>query len=222
MPISTYAELQASVAGFLGERTDLVDKIPEFITLAEETLYGDLRSRENHTRAIAILNEQYEFLPDNFAAIDEVAAEDGNGKRRGLRSRTMAQLDNADYGDAVPEAGLPCAYAIIGKQIRFAPKPDALVVPPGVDPKLEPAKFRHFELVYWTRMPALTLPASTNPILQNFPSLYLYSTLAQAEPYLAHDERVALWKAQYADALARANNMGKTGALGSPAVSLPS
>lgn len=222
MAIDTYSKLQAAVVGFLGDRADLIDQVPNFIALGEETLYGDLRCRENHTRAIAILNEQYEYLPDNFAAIDEVAVEDGNGKRRGLRSRTMAQLDNADYGDVVPEAGLPCAYSIVGKQIRFAPKPDGLVVPPGVDPALEPAKVRHFELVYYMKLPPLEAPASTNTILQNYPSLYLYASLQAAEPYLAHDERVGLWKTQYAEAVARANLMGKVGTMGSPAVSMPS
>jgi hypothetical protein len=203
MAFATLSELLAALQGWLGDRTDLVDQLPTFVALAEEDMSGKLRARELHHRALAVLNEEYEWLPANFAAVDYLAYGSGGGDRVRLPYRTMAQLD------AQPQLGTatdtPCAYSLIGSQIRFAPPPAPLVVPPGVDPDLEPAKCRHFELVYWSKVAPLTAPESTNIVLTTYPSCYLYGSLVAAEPYILNDARLPMWKTQYEEAVERAS-----------------
>lgn len=205
MPFGNYTELQAEIVGWLGDRTDLVARIPSFITLAEEGLNGRLRCREQHQRALALLTETYEYLPANFAAIDYLIVRDGSGGEVRAKYRTGQQLDNEWHGAQAVD--LPCAYTVIGNQIRFAPPPTPFVVPDGVDPDLQPAKCRHFEIWYWTKVAPLTSPGSFNTVLLNYPSLYLYGALVEADPYLANDARVQLWAARYQAALDAANLM---------------
>lgn len=205
MPFATYAELQAEIIGFLGERTDLIAKVPSWVTLCEESLNARLRCREQHERAIALLTEEFEYLPVNFGAVDYVRLGDGNGGYVRLKYRTMQQLDNEWHGAQAVDK--PAAFSIIGTQIRFAPPPTPFVIPDGVDPDLEPAKCRHFELGYWTKVAPLTSPTSYNVVLQTYPSLYLFGSLVEAEPYLANDQRVQLWGTRFEGALKAANEM---------------
>jgi hypothetical protein len=205
MPFATYAELQAEIIGFLGDRTDLILKVPSFVALCEENLNARLRCREQHERALALLTERFEYLPANFAAVDYIKVQDGKGGEVRAKYRTMQQLDSEWHNKAAVD--LPCAFSIIGTQIRFAPAPTPFVIPDGVDPDLEPAKCRNFEIGYWTKVAPLTAPESFNVVLTTYPSLYLFGSLLEAEPYLAHDERVQLWGARFESAIKAANEM---------------
>jgi len=220
MPFATFAELQTALQGWLGDRTDLVDQIPNFVALAEEDMSGRLRARELHERVVALLTEEYEWLPTDFAAVDYLAYGSGAGDRVRLPFRTMAQLDNEPNG--MEQSDIPCAYSIIGTQIRFFRPPTPIVVPPGVDPDLEPWKARHFELIYWRRVAPLTAPTSTNVVLANYPSCYLYGSLVAAEPFILNDQRVPMWQAQYQAAIDRASAGDKQDTLARLTVSMPS
>ncbi len=52
MAISTYAELKTGIANWL-DRTDLTDKIPDFIALAESRHRRDFKIRRMETRVTA-------------------------------------------------------------------------------------------------------------------------------------------------------------------------
>ncbi len=52
MAITTYAELQTAVSNFLA-RSDVTDRIPEFISLAEARMSRELNSRSQEKRATA-------------------------------------------------------------------------------------------------------------------------------------------------------------------------
>jgi hypothetical protein len=43
--------------------------------------------------------------------------------------------------------------------------------------------------------------------LDEAPDIYLYGALAEAAPYLEHDERLPVWKALFTDALASLDNV---------------
>lgn len=218
MPFTNYTDLQAEIVLWLGDRPDLTARIPSFITLAEEALSGGLRCREQHERSIALLTEEFEWLPDDFAKIDTVRFSAGDGKYIRLTFRTMAQLDAMPPAEA---SGTPVHFSIVGPQIRFWPAPTPFETPDGVDPDLEPEKCRHFELVYWTRIASLTATEPVNVVLERYPSLYLYGTLVQAEPYMVGDERLPMWATKYEEALARANGMDKFDTQSTPAITTP-
>jgi hypothetical protein len=219
MAFGTLSELLTALQGWLGDRTDLVDQLPNFVALAEEDMSGKLRARELHDRVVALLTEEYEWLPVDFAAVDYLAFGSGSGDRVRLPYRTMQQIDNDKrYGQSLET---PCVYSIIGTQIRFAPPPTPIVVPPGVDPDLEPWKARHFELVYWRKVAPLTAPASTNVVLTNYPSCYLYGSLVAAEPFILNDARLGMWKGLYEEALDRASAGDKRDTHAAMVVSMP-
>lgn len=224
MAFGNRAELEAEIIAWLGERTDLVPKVPAFIAIAEEAMNGTLRCREQHERALALLTEQFEYLPANFAAHDYLTV--GNGTVGGSASRvrlpykTPQQIDDEGLGSNGSRE-MPCAYSVTGLQIMFAPPPTPFVIPDGVDPDLEPQKCRHFELIYWTKVAPLTDAASTNVVLQNYPSVYLFGALVAAEPYMVNDPRVQLWAEQYVGAVERANGMDKIGSHSQMARALP-
>jgi hypothetical protein len=221
MPFTNYTELQAEIVLWLGDRTDLVTRVPTFITLTEDALSRDLRSREQHERIIAILNEQFEWLPEDFGKLDYIMVKDGEqGRRQRLKYKTMAQLDAMDIEEQA--SALPSCFSTIGNQIRFWPEPTPLVTPPGnPDPLMEPQKFRHFEIGYWRRIDNLTDSVPVNEILVRYPMLYLYGALVQAEPYIANLEQSMFWKQQYNEALAGANIGDSVDTRSTPSISLP-
>jgi hypothetical protein len=220
MPFQTYQQLQDELVRWLGERTDLVPQIPAFIALAEETISGDLRCREQHERALALLTEEFEYLPANFAAVDYVRYGSGAGDHVRVPYRTGQQIDA--LGLSGQQTVAPCAFSIIGTQIRFAPAPTPFEAPAGVDPDLQPEKCRHFEIMYWTKVATLgPAPDAANVVLLNYPSVYLFGSLCAAEPYMANDQRLPLWKAQYGEAVDRANGMDKAGTLATMQISAP-
>ena len=65
MALTSYAELQTSIAEFLN-RDDLTAKIPDFITLAEAQMNAELRHWRMEKRATASLDSQYTAVPLDF------------------------------------------------------------------------------------------------------------------------------------------------------------
>src|SRR5262252_825012 len=102
MAFANRGELEAEIIAWLGDRTDLVPKVPTFVAIAEETMNGTLRCREQHERALALLTEQFEYLPANFAAQDYLTVGDGsvgtNNSRMRLPYKTMQQIDTEGLG----------------------------------------------------------------------------------------------------------------------------
>ena len=70
-------------------------------------------------------------------------------------------------------------------------------------------------LHYWRKIPALSDSNTTNWLLTDAPDVYLYGSLMQSAPYLAHDERLAVWAGLYTQAttsLQRSSENAKWGA----------
>jgi hypothetical protein len=178
MPLSTYAELQEAVAGFLN-RDDLAETVPTFIRLAEAMFNRDIRHWKMEERAASTLSGRYLALPDNWLATIRVRA-DRPGHRE-MRLASVAEMERmrAQRHDA---AGVPAFYCHTAGEIEVFP------TPAGEMP---------VELVYYERIPALSDEQTANWLLSDAPDIYLYGALMQAAPYLADDARVATWGALY-------------------------
>ena len=61
-----------------------------------------------------------------------------------------------------------------------------------------------FELLYYQKIPSLISNAD-NWLLLDSPDVYLYGALLHSAPYLAEDERVAIWAQMYSASVARLN-----------------
>jgi hypothetical protein len=84
------------------------------------------------------------------------------------------------------ESGRPVDYSVIGSEMNFAPIPDGNYV---------------LEMLYYAKPTALSDTTTSNVFLANYPDLLLYGSLAQAEPYLMNDARLATWASLYANTL---------------------
>jgi hypothetical protein len=56
-------------------------------------------------------------------------------------------------------------------------------------------------MLYYYKPEILSDSNPSNVFLANYPDLLLYGSLAQAEPYLMNDARLAVWASLYADTL---------------------
>ena len=92
MSISTYAELKTAVANWL-DRSDLTDRVPEFITLAEARIGRKLRVRGVEERATTPLvgSQEYYALPSDFLEARNVQI--NSNPVQVLTYRTPQQLD---------------------------------------------------------------------------------------------------------------------------------
>lgn len=189
MAITTYAELQSAAANWL-DRSDLTSRLPEFITIAEAGLDRTLRARELISRATATLDEEYENLPRDFAQEIRLYLTSTSPTIQ-LKAMSPASLVQQFPNGS---SGTPRAYAIVGPQIQFAPKPDA-------------SASLTMELTYYSKLSFFALSDSntTNVILDQHPDVYLYATLAEAAPFLMDDKAAERYVGLREAAVSRAN-----------------
>jgi hypothetical protein len=182
MAISTYAELQTAVGNWL-DRTDLGDRIPEFIAMAEAEFNRRLRTLDMLTEDTAFsIASQREDLPADYLG----------AKRFYLDRSPVVELTNispdrlSDYRQRFGSSGIPVYYSVIGSSFEFLPTPSGTYT--GV-------------LLYYARIPALTNSNTTNWLLTSHPDLYMYGALKAAEPYVHNDQRLPVWLAQHEAAI---------------------
>jgi len=63
-------------------------------------------------------------------------------------------------------------------------------------------------ITYFQKIPALTSTNTTNWLLDKYPDIYLYGTLCTAQAYLRDDERLAVWKGAWDEALGELERAG--------------
>ena len=173
MAITSYSELQTAVGSWLN-RSDLSTNIPDFITLAEASFNRVLRTRNQITRANSSVNAQYVALPTDLLELFNIQVNTDPIKRL-----EQVSLDKADdLRSSLSSSGTPSYFAITLSNIELIPTPD--------DTKT-------IEIIYYAKITALTSTNTTNWLLDNYPDIYLYGTLVQAEPFLMNDERLGTW-----------------------------
>jgi hypothetical protein len=57
------------------------------------------------------------------------------------------------------------------------------------------------KLTYFGKIPALSDSNTTNFLLSNYPQVYLYGALVEAQPYIMNDERLTTWISLYNEAV---------------------
>ena len=187
MALSTYAELQASIASWLNRR-DLTDRIPDFIRLAEDDINGRLRDRRMHRYVDALIADQPVALPEDWL---EAVRLTPKGRHRPLVLTTLDHIQALrgrrwPFDVLSPEdpaaTGAPEYYAVAGTVLEFFPLP---VRPVAI------------EMVYFQKLPRLGPDVPGNWLLAEDSAAYLYGSLVQAEPYLKNDARLATWIGLY-------------------------
>lgn len=157
-------ELEALIAQYM-HRTDLAAQIPGFITLSTQRLGRMLKSQVNEITAIHQPTVNPSALPADFRGMRVVYSRENRGPVP-LQSQSATRI--ARYR----QDGSPAAYSISGKAITIAP-------------------FRagDYDLVYFAEPAELTTTGSENAVLDEYPYLYLYAGLVEANIFVKDPEQ---------------------------------
>ena len=187
MAIGTFAQLKTAAANWL-DRSDLTDRIPEFIALAEAR-FRELRIREMETVSTAISTvagtREYS-LPTGFVQMKEFHL--STDPLTPLAYITPEMMTRLWAGSAQAK---PQVFTIIADNVRLGPGPDAVYTT---------------SMLYYKTFTALSDSATTNDMLTNNPDVYLYGTLLEAEPFIMNDQRIQVWLGAFDRAVASIQN----------------
>jgi hypothetical protein len=174
MAISTYAELQTAVAGWL-HRSDLTTQIPDFITLAE--------SRIN--RKLALLLQETEATLTATPASRAMAVPTRFASPLGLWLTTYEPRQALGYMlpthlPVTDEASESVYYTVNGSNIETENPADQAYT---------------YLLRYFINFDIAA--TSTNSLLDAYPDIYLYGTLLESAPYLQDTTAFQIWENRF-------------------------
>lgn len=195
-----YAELQTLVTAYL-DRDDLGSVTPTFISLAEAKFKRTLRHWQMEKRATAdtVAGQRTLALPTDFIQMRHIKI--NNDPVVVLEFNTPAQLNYDASG-----TGVPSAFTLIGNELHFNQTPDGVY---------------EVEMYYYGFAP-LSESNPTNWLSEQYPDVYLYGTLLEAEAYLVNDARIPIWKQAVEQVVSQLNRDSKvTKSAGAPLVIRP-
>lgn len=183
MALATYSDLKTTVSNYLG-RSDLTTQIPDFISLAENRLSRELRTREmlRYAQAVCTVAEDRLTLPGDFLELRSIHVD----------TNPITPLDylspSTFFKDGNTKVnGVPTRYTILSTDFKLAPVPDFAY---------------KMIMLYYAKPAALSNTNATNTFLTKYPDAMLYASLSEAEPYLMNDARLQTWAALYDRAVA--------------------
>jgi fructose-specific component phosphotransferase system IIB-like protein len=189
MAVNNFDNLKASVADWLN-RGDLTGRIPDFITLAEAQIHRKLR-RKTVRAALSIVATTGEntAIPATLAELRSIRIDTGTAASDIPIPIVTPEALN-EWRRVFVAAGKPRAASVVGAELVIVPVPDITYAT---------------EIIYFQKYVALSDTATTNAELVEAPDMFLFGALAQAEPYLANDSRVPMWKAKFEEAINELN-----------------
>lgn len=187
MALNSYTALKTAVADWLN-RTDLTTQIPDFVTLAESEMKR--RLRRTTTRATISIAASAVTPPSDMAELRSVYLVSSE-ITRDLPIRVGTPEEVAERrARAGGVTGRPTDVAVFNGELLFAPDPDQTY---------------SAEIIYFAQLTPLSSSVASNTVLVEAPDAYLFGTLLQAEPYLANDERIPLWRTKFDAAIDQLN-----------------
>ena len=177
--ITSYSGLKTEIQNVLN-RTDLANDVDLFIQGAEDRIRGDDRLRRIQYRGTYNASADGNDLPADFAKLDSLY-HDGPTYYGPIVIVGAGELSNqkARLGTAT---GVPQYGALVDGKIYWAPVPDATYA---------------LKMVYYRDIVPLSDSNTTNWVLDEYPHLYLYAALSEAEGFLKHWERSDYWDAKF-------------------------
>ena len=191
MALTNYTGLKTSIADFLN-RDDLTSVIPDFVALAEAQINRDVRHWRMEARANGQQTnlDEYMQIPSDWVETIRLHLTGSGTSTLNLISRdAMADKRQANND----ETGTPTHYTHADGQFQLYPTP---------------SNDTNFELLYYQKIPSL-ISNTDNWLLLEAPDVYLYGSLLHSAPYLADDQRVAVWAQLYGAAVQRLNEVSE-------------
>lgn len=183
MALNSYSALQTAVATWLN-RDDLTAVIPDFIALCEARIRRTIKTRHTSViQASLAADDSSVDLPDNVSEVLSVSISDST---LGSRLEVLPYNELVEWRRLYPTAGIPTRYSLVDGEIELAPTSDGAYT---INVEIEGP----FE--------ALSNSNTTNWILDSYPDVYLYGTLAESAPFLKDDERIIVWDGRFQKAM---------------------
>jgi hypothetical protein len=169
--ITNYASLKAAIADYLN-RGDLTSQIPLFIQFVEADLETRIRCREMIVQTTITSTLGDVALPADWLEAINLKIDGGQTPLRYIT------LDEADIITSEQVYTQPRFYTIVEDVIRLVPAP-------GTNEDID--------LIYYSKIPALSDVTTTNWLLTKAPDVYLYGALVHAAPFLVDDQRIGVF-----------------------------
>lgn len=179
---STYQELKDTILAFSNSPV-IEQSIDTFIDLCEADMSRRIRHWQMERRATGSVSVQYVPLPNDFVEPIRLSITSGDTYRLELISQSEMMQRRERTNDT---SGRPKYFVFTDGQIEVFPTPDATYT---------------VEIVYYSKIPALSSSASTNWLLTNYPDVYLYGSLSHCAPFLGEDSRMQVWSALHEKAI---------------------
>jgi len=181
--VMTYDSLVNDIQTYL-ERTDqqTLDKIPQFIMLAEQIIAAEIKFLGNLTVAESNMVTSENVIPKparwrKTVSMNVTVA----GKRSPVLLRTYEYI--REYWPEATKTDVPAFFCDYDYQ-------HWLVGP-------TPASNYSYEVLYYERVQPLDSSNQSNWFTQYAPQALLYGSLLQAMPFIKNDERMPMWQTNY-------------------------
>ena len=178
MPAFTsYDNLKTNIADYLA-RSDLTEKIPMFVSLAEKRLNRDLRLRQMLQQSTYSLTSGYKVpTPTDFLEMKDIHI-DANPVVN-LNFKTVSQFYRLGNSSTT---GQPINYTLVSDNFVLAPRPVSGAT---------------INMTYYKIPKVLSDTNPSNEYLEVCPDLLLYASLVESAPFLMDDARLQTWEALY-------------------------
>lgn len=193
MAFTNYTSFVTVVENYLA-RTDLSSQIPDFIQLAQTRMSRDLRTEKMLKVATASITsgDGTLALPSDMLEVREIHLQ---GNPPVILEFQSPDLFFKNFQTSL--SGRPFYFTMLGSEFQFAPTPNGSFTA---------------QILYYAQPTFISTTTASNLFLANYPDALLYSTLAEAEPYLLNDARIQTWSALYDRAIAniKTSDLGQT------------
>jgi len=191
MAFTNYTSFVSTVESYLA-RTDLTTVIPDFVQMAQLRMSRDLRTEAMLKVATTTPSDNKVAFPTDFLELREMHFE-GNPP-------IILEYQSPDLffrNGQTSLSGRSHYFTMLGTEFQFAPSQNSDYT---------------IQILYYAQPTFISTTTSSNLYLAYYPDALLYATLAEAEPYLMNDPRVATWSALYDRAIAniKKSDLGQT------------
>jgi hypothetical protein len=191
MAFTNYNSFVTTVESYLA-RTDLTTVIPDFVQMAQLRMTRDLRTEAMLKVATTTPSDNKVAFPSDFLELREMHFQ-GNPP-------ILLEFQSPDLffrNGQTSLSGRSHYFTMLGTEFQFAPSQNSDYT---------------IQILYYAQPTFISTTTSSNLFLAYYPDALLYATLAEAEPYLMNDPRVATWSALYDRAIAniKKSDLGQT------------
>ncbi len=176
MALNTISGMEAAISDWTNARLNAT-QVRDLITLGEDRMYRELRVRSMEAATTAAFSNGVVAVPADYAEMKEAHID--SSPFISLQRKTAEWIyQNYPQRSA---SGLPKFFARDGANFVFGPFPSG---------------GRSMVMRYYSR-PVTAIGGTLAGIALAAPGLMLFASLAEAEPYLGRDTRIAVWEGKY-------------------------